>query len=338
MPKGLLRSGITAAFDQELWQALQIQPAGTQYTVDPDVKLNLMLGVKKGSQGTPGTPAAISAEKDSDGNIVLLTKIVNFAAVGDAHWLKLDGSNANQTIDIGGEDLTTLGTGTFGDLTVDTNTLFVDKTNHRVGIGTVTPTNILHIKSIDNIMMRLESTDAKCFFFVRDSSGGVLYGAEGAVAVISNSAGNSVLRVAAGIGVEKLAFMEKSGMSRIGGFMVQLTNETGSNSVAGQIVKASTTTDDAFALAGVNELMPIGTILENGVSDGSEAWIVVSGIADVLVVAAGCVRGDRLITAAVGGFATVNNAPSVAVHFQEIGHCIETRVGAGLARVVLHFL
>lgn len=129
----------------------------------------------------------------------------------------------------------------------------------------------------------------------------------------------------------------KMKLTTLGGYAIRLTNRTGSNTVAGQIVKASTATDDAFALAGVNELMPIGVILESGVSNGSEAWIVVSGIVVVLVDAGGCARGDRLITAAIGGFATVNNAPSVAVHFQEIGHSIETRVGAGLVRCVVHF-
>ena len=82
---------------------------------------------------------------------------------------------------------------------------------------------------------------------------------------------------------------------------------------------------------------PIGVFLESGVADGSEAWVVVSGIADVFIDAGGSARGDRLVTGAIGGFATVNNNPAVAVHFQEIGHCTETRVGAGLARCILHF-
>ena len=37
-------------------------------------------------------------------------------------------------------------TGTFsGDLTVDTNTLYVDSANNRVGVGTVSPDRLLHI-------------------------------------------------------------------------------------------------------------------------------------------------------------------------------------------------
>ena len=38
-------------------------------------------------------------------------------------------------------------TGTFsGDLTVDTSTLYVDSANNRVGVGTVSPSQSLHVK------------------------------------------------------------------------------------------------------------------------------------------------------------------------------------------------
>ena len=45
-----------------------------------------------------------------------------------------------------------------GDLTVDTNTLHVDSTNNRVGIGTSSPSDTLHIKSSAPII-RLEDSD-----------------------------------------------------------------------------------------------------------------------------------------------------------------------------------
>lgn len=45
-----------------------------------------------------------------------------------------------------------------------------------------------------------------------------------------------------------------------------------------------------------------------------------------------------MISSATAGSADVwNVGGAVATHFTEIGHCIETRVGAGLARCVLHF-
>lgn len=98
-----MRSNIVAAFDKALWEALQTQPIS--FELKNSVQPSMLLGLKKDSQGTPAIPAAVTAEKDDDGNIVLLVKLVN----ADAYWLKLDGSNADQTIDIGSEDLTTLG-------------------------------------------------------------------------------------------------------------------------------------------------------------------------------------------------------------------------------------
>jgi hypothetical protein len=137
---------------------------------------------------------------------------------------------------------------------------------------------------------------------------------------------------------QPLSVKEKGGISDIGGNIIKLTNKTGSNSVAGQLVQGDTTQDNAFATSGANSDDTIGIVLEDGVSDGSETWIVISGIADVLMDAGGSTRGDRIISSATAGSADVwNVGGAVATHFQEIGHCIETRVGAGLAKIVLHF-
>ncbi len=136
----------------------------------------------------------------------------------------------------------------------------------------------------------------------------------------------------------QVSAMEKSGMSVIGGFMVKLTNKTGGNTVAGQLVRASAGTADAFSTVATNSQETIGIVLDAGIADGSEAWVVVSGIADVLMDGGGSGIGDRLISSTTAGSADVwNVGGAVATHFQEIGHCLETRVGAGLARAVLHF-
>ena len=135
-----------------------------------------------------------------------------------------------------------------------------------------------------------------------------------------------------------LSVKEKFSISAIGGQCIKLTNKTGSNSVAGQLVKADTIQDDAANTQAANGDNTIGIVLEAGVSDGSEMWVVISGIANVLIDAGGCARGDRMISSATAGSADVwNVGGAVATHFLEIGHCIETRVGAGLARCVLHF-
>ena len=132
----------------------------------------------------------------------------------------------------------------------------------------------------------------------------------------------------------------KAKITLIGGYAIRLTNKTGSNSIAGQLVNVYTATaiDDAFKTISANDENIIGIVLDTGVADGSEVWVVVNGIADVLMDAGGSARGDRIISSATAGSADVwNVGGAVATHFQEIGHCIETRTGAGLARCVLHF-
>ncbi len=135
-------------------------------------------------------------------------------------------------------------------------------------------------------------------------------------------------------------FFTKVQLTAIGGIAIKLTNKTGGNTVAGQLVNVYTATaiDDAFKTVSASDENIIGIVLDAGISDGSEAWIVVNGIADVLMDAGGSARGDRIISSATAGSGDAwNVGGAVATHFQEVGHCIETRGGAGLARCVLHF-
>lgn len=127
-------------------------------------------------------------------------------------------------------------------------------------------------------------------------------------------------------------------LTLIGGYAALLTNKTGANSVAGDVVIASTGTADAVALAGANELMVVGVFLDSGIADGSEAWVVQGGIADIHMDAGGCALGDRIVTSATAGRGDVNNTPSAAVHFQEIGHAIEVAAANANARCMLHLL
>jgi hypothetical protein len=127
-------------------------------------------------------------------------------------------------------------------------------------------------------------------------------------------------------------------LTPIGGFAVALTNNTGTNSIEGQLVEADDTDENSYKKADANALDVIGIVYNAGVADGSEVWIVFGGIAEVLLDAGGCVHHDRLVSSATAGSADVSNSPSTAVHFREIGHAIETVVGAGLAKAILHFL
>lgn len=130
---------------------------------------------------------------------------------------------------------------------------------------------------------------------------------------------------------------DKARITPLGGWAVKLTNETGSPTVAGQLVVADITVADAFDTAGASSTLLIGVVLDAGVADGSEAWIVISGIADVLIDAGGAALGDRIVASATAGSADVNNSPSNTVHFTELGHVIEAIGGAGVTRCVLHF-
>jgi len=147
-------------------------------------------------------------------------------------------------------------------------------------------------------------------------------------------------------GTGDLELCEKTKMTRTGGFAIKLTNKTGANSIAGYCVTADDSTNDAVKLVPVDVPSCIGVFLDSGVSDGSEAWVVISGIADVYywgTTVRGYLARTGLTadTGEVSGQATAEVVPtspfSVDKHFCEIGHCIETRTGAGLARTVLHF-
>lgn len=136
---------------------------------------------------------------------------------------------------------------------------------------------------------------------------------------------------------------EKSRMTAIGGFAVKLTNKTGPASVAGQLLKADLTADDAVALTETSDTECIGVFLDSGIADGDEAWIVIGGIADVAFEDNhGPNRGDWVATSTSdAGYATSQASPAASPqHFRETGHCIETvsAGGAGthvLARCVL---
>ncbi len=141
---------------------------------------------------------------------------------------------------------------------------------------------------------------------------------------------------------------EKAGISPIGGIMIKLTNKTGSNSVAGQLVHADTSANDAVKLTIADGEECIGVFLDAGVSDGSEAWVVISGIADVAMEDnTTATRGNWVRTSITeAGYADATNAfppsPAAFTHFNEIGNCIETVTATGigthvLARCVLHF-
>jgi len=146
---------------------------------------------------------------------------------------------------------------------------------------------------------------------------------------------------------DSLSSSVKFKITQDGGYAIKLTNKTGGLSVKGEIVTPDATVDNAVSKIVVDVPNPIGVFYESNVADGDEAWIVVSGIADVYFVGnstrSHIARG--FLTADGGSYVTgqalseaVPTSPfAVDKHFYEIGHVIESRVGAGLAKCILHF-
>ena len=347
MPKGLLRSGVTAAFDQALWQALQITPEEA-WVLDNTIQPSLLLGLKKGSQGTPGLPAAISVEKDDDGNIVLLTKVVNKSWLTEAEitarYLKLDGSNANADVDIGTYKYIAR-QASFADDTPTTlrGNVYNNYANDARGF--------LHQFEKIRGINAVQDNDAigNLFFKGWDGTGYQWSAAITARVMGAVSAGNVPIDLEFSTGTSSFGVVnlildhdanlsgQKFRITKDGGYAIKLTNRTGSTSVQGEVVRPSNVAN-SVRLTAANDLGAIGVFEATGIAHNAEAWIVTGGMAIVKADGAGWAIADRIVTSLSGGRGAANNAPSVAIHFQEIGHAIEAAAGNGTGRVVLHFL
>jgi hypothetical protein len=83
-----------------------------------------------------------------------------FSSTGTSVAINLDGAVIDSSV-IGG---TTPAAGSFttltasGDVTFDTDTLYVDSTNNRVGIGTASPSALLHLDASSNAQIRFSDT------------------------------------------------------------------------------------------------------------------------------------------------------------------------------------
>ena len=135
---------------------------------------------------------------------------------------------------------------------------------------------------------------------------------------------------------------DKFMMTPEGGFAILLQNRTNLVSVKGTIVRASDGFDLGVSGTPTDSDEPIGVIYNSGVPEGSMVWVVISGIAEVLLKdGTFSTQGNWVYCSDVIGRADASNADPLGVpqHWREIGHCLESK-GAGtdvLAKVVLHF-
>ena len=133
-----------------------------------------------------------------------------------------------------------------------------------------------------------------------------------------------------------------SGFTPDGGIYETFLNNTGTDSVKGTIVVASTTTNNAVDIAPIGSMMPIGVIYESTVPNGLPVKVVVYGKAEVLL--------EDSQSATTGYWCSVSNTvagrmiqessePTDTNHNREIGHSLQT-VDSGtdvLALIQLHF-
>ena len=128
-----------------------------------------------------------------------------------------------------------------------------------------------------------------------------------------------------------------------GGLAILLTNKTGAPTVKGSVVEPDTTTDEAFKLSVADSYSAIGVVYQDGIVDGAACWVVIVGIAEVLIKdGTTATRGYWVGTADAIGRVDITNANPpglVDAHFRELGHCIQSKASGTdvLAKVVLHF-
>ncbi|MCK9203552.1 MAG: hypothetical protein M0P58_03825 [Bacteroidales bacterium] len=125
----------------------------------------------------------------------------------------------------------------------------------------------------------------------------------------------------------------------LGGMALKMINKTGAITVKGQIVSPSPTTENGFILASASSVNPVGVVFEAGIEDGSACWIVVSGVAEVLLAdTQPAAMGYEVQISSTSGRAEtkISDLTSTAI---EIGHCIQSVSGGAdqKVKVILHF-
>ena len=125
-----------------------------------------------------------------------------------------------------------------------------------------------------------------------------------------------------------------------GGFAVRLTNESGAVTVKGQIVSHDGTVANAFDLTAVDANHCLGVVYESGVEDGAQCWVVVAGIAQVLMKNAATMGHIcRIPLTADDGKAAgyaMDAAQSGTASVYKIGDVLETAGAEVLCKVLLH--
>lgn len=157
---------------------------------------------------------------------------------------------------------------------------------------------------------------------------------QGANGVFSNGVSGASGTFSAGVGNSYFKITPE------GGFAVRLTNKSGVVSVKGQIVSHKGTVARAFDLTAVDENHCLGVVYESGIADAAECWVVVSGIAQVLMKNAAtmghiCRIPLNTDDGEAAGYA-MDAAQSGTASVYKIGDVLETADAEVLCKVLLH--
>jgi hypothetical protein len=127
-----------------------------------------------------------------------------------------------------------------------------------------------------------------------------------------------------------------------GGIAVLWTNGTGAVTIKGTVVDLDSS-NDTFEVCPANDIDAVGIVYESGIAAGSEAWVVILGVAEGLLedsTAGTAGYWCGISTTQAGRFTANAISPANQTrHFQEMGHCLQN-VAAGtdqLCRLVLHW-
>ena len=131
------------------------------------------------------------------------------------------------------------------------------------------------------------------------------------------------------------------GFTSENGMFVLYQNQTGSVSVKGTIVSASSVANNAVSISPANSDMPIGVIYDNGIANGQLVKVVIAGNAEVLL------KNGQASTRGfwcgcsdnAGKMYQQAGVPSTSEHSREIGHSLEAKTSGTnvLALISLHF-
>jgi len=133
-----------------------------------------------------------------------------------------------------------------------------------------------------------------------------------------------------------------------GGLAVKLINKTGAASVKGTLVTLDDGVDSAFDTLEADGFDCVGAVYDDGVADGSECWVVIQGIAEVLLQDSTAATRDywvRTSETVAGRADATNSAPAGGTigaledHMTEIGHALENKSSGTdvLCKIMMHF-